>query len=147
MSQHVGELPKKYDAHANEEEIMRFWKDDHIYETVKNYRSHGNKFYFLDGPPFPSSDTPHIGTCWNKVLKDSIIRYKRSRGFNVRDQPGYDCHGLPIELTIEQKWGAKTKKEIEALGLERFVLACKECAETNSLSMTRVFQDLGIWMD
>ena len=147
MSEHVGTLPKKYDAHIIEAETKRFWEEHNIYETVKKARSNAQKFYFLDGPPFPSSDTPHIGTCWNKVLKDTIIRYKRSRGFNVRDQPGYDCHGLPIELAIEQKFGVKTKKEIEEVGLERFISACRDFAENNSKSMTNVFRELGVWMN
>jgi isoleucyl-tRNA synthetase len=147
LSKHVGTLPKKYDARTIEEEVESFWKQHDTYEMVKKHRSDGEKFYFLDGPPFPSSDTPHIGTCWNKVLKDTIIRYKRARGFHVRDQPGYDCHGLPIELAIEQKFGVKTKKEIEEVGLERFVSACRDFADSNSRSMTSIFQDLGVWMD
>jgi isoleucyl-tRNA synthetase len=147
MSKHVGLLPKQYDPKVLEEEVRAFWERESTYEQVKRKRSRGPKFYFLDGPPFPSSDTPHIGTCWNKVLKDTVIRYKRTRGFNVRDQPGYDCHGLPIELAIEQKFGFKTKKDIESFGLERFVSECKRFAEMNSDSMTRVFQDLGVWMD
>lgn len=133
MSKHVGEVPKQYDPKVVEEEVRKAWTQDQTYEFVKKTRSKGPKFYYLDGPPFPSSDTPHIGTCWNKVLKDAIIRYKRSRGFNVRDQPGYDCHGLPIELAIEQKFGVKTKKEIDSLGLERFILECKNFAEANWL--------------
>ncbi len=147
MSKYVGTLPKQYKAQTTEEEILSFWNKSNAYELVKKQKSRGRKFYFLDGPPFPSSDTPHIGTCWNKVLKDTVIRYKRACGFNVRDQPGYDCHGLPIELAIEQKFGVKTKKEIEEMGLERFVSACQEFAEANSKSMTRTFQDLGVWMD
>lgn len=147
MTKYVGALPKKYDAKSVEEEVARFWKEHDTYQVVKKQRSKGQKFYFLDGPPFPSSDTPHIGTCWNKVLKDTIIRYRRARGFNVRDQPGYDCHGLPIELAIEQKFGVKSKKEIEAVGLGNFVSACRDYAVSNSLSMTRIFQDLGVWMD
>ena len=147
MSKYVGELPKQYDPKVVEDEVKKLWEQEQTYELVKKSRSKGPKFYFLDGPPFPSSDTPHIGTCWNKVLKDTVIRYKRSRGFNVRDQPGYDCHGLPIELAIEQKFGVKTKKDIESFGLERFVSECKRFAEMNSESMTRIFQDLGVWMD
>jgi len=147
MSKHVGLLPKQYDAKKVEEETMALWERRGAYELVKKARSKCPKFYFLDGPPFPSSDTPHIGTCWNKVLKDTVIRYMRSKGFNVRDQPGYDCHGLPIELAIEQRFGVRTKKDIESFGLERFVSECKRFAEMNSLSMTRVFQDLGVWMD
>jgi len=147
MSKHVGELPKQYDPKVVEEQVKKTWEQSGTYELVKKSRSKGPKFYFLDGPPFPSSDTPHIGTCWNKVLKDTVIRYKRARGFNVRDQPGYDCHGLPIELAIEQKFGFKTKKDIQSFGLERFVSECKRFAEMNSQSMTQIFQDLGVWMD
>src|SRR3972149_6882536 len=137
MNRHVGQLPKQYDPKALEEEVRTLWENEHTYALVKETRSHGPKFYYLDGPPFPSSDTPHIGTCWNKVLKDTAIRYQRSRGFNVRDQPGYDCHGLPIELAIEQKFGFNTKKDIESFGLERFVSECKRFAEINCASMTR----------
>ncbi|HYB67597.1 MAG TPA: isoleucine--tRNA ligase [Candidatus Acidoferrales bacterium] len=146
-SKYVGELPKQYDHKVVETEVHEVWDRDRTYELVKKVRLSGEKFYFLDGPPFPSSDTPHIGTSWNKVLKDTVIRYKRSRGFNVRDQPGYDCHGLPIELAIEQKFGVKSKKEIESFGLERFISECRSFAETNAAAMTNAFQDLGIWMD
>ncbi len=147
MNKHVGALPKQYDPSRIEEYTKSFWTKYDIYQLVKKRKSRCPKFYFLDGPPFPSSDTPHIGTCWNKVLKDSVIRYHRSKGFNVRDQPGYDCHGLPIELAIEQKFGIKTKKDIEQIGLEKFVTECREFAVNNSESMTRTFQELGVWMD
>jgi isoleucyl-tRNA synthetase len=143
----VTELPKQYDPKLVEAEVISLWGRDQTYELVNKRKSRGEKFYFLDGPPFPSSDTPHIGTSWNKVIKDTVIRYKRSRGFNVRDQPGYDCHGLPIELAIEQKFGVKSKKEIQSFGLERFISECKTFAETNAAAMTLAFEDLGVWMD
>ena len=147
MNKYVGELPKQYEPKAVEEEVKNLWQTDQTYEFVKQSRAKGKKFYFLDGPPFPSSDTPHIGTSWGKVLKDVVIRYKRSRGFNVRDQPGYDCHGLPIELAIEQRFGVKTKKEIEGFGFQRFIAECRQFAEVNSAALTSAFRDLGIWMD
>jgi isoleucyl-tRNA synthetase len=146
-SKHIGELPKQYDPKTIEAEVSALWDREHTYELVKKRKSKEKRFYFLDGPPFPSSDTPHIGTSWNKVIKDTVIRYKRSRGYNVRDQPGYDCHGLPIELAIEQKFGVKSKKEIESFGLERFISECRKFAETNAAAMTLAFADLGIWMD
>jgi isoleucyl-tRNA synthetase len=146
-SKYVGELPKQYDPNVVEAEVNSLWDREQTYQLVKRRRSRGEKFYFLDGPPFPSSDLPHIGTSWNKVIKDTVIRYKRSRGFNVRDQPGYDCHGLPIELAIEQKFGVKSKKEIQSFGLERFISECRNFAEVNAAAMTGAFEDLGIWMD
>jgi len=147
MSKYVGELPKQYDPKVVEKEVKSLWEQEETYEAVKKFRVKGPKFYFLDGPPFPSSDTPHIGTSWGKVVKDTVIRYKRSQGFNVRDQPGYDCHGLPVELAIEQKFGIKTKKDVENFGLERFITECRLFAETNSAALGRAFADLGIWMD
>ena len=146
-SSFVTDLPKLYNPKLVETDVIGLWSRDQTYELVRERRSRSKQFYFLDGPPFPSSDTPHIGTSWNKVIKDTVIRYKRSRGFNVRDQPGYDCHGLPIELAIEQKFGVHAKKEIQSLGLERFILECKTFAETNAAAMTLAFEDLGIWMD
>jgi isoleucyl-tRNA synthetase len=143
----VRELPKQYDPKQVEADVISLWSRDHTYDLVKRGKSKGKKFYFLDGPPFPSSDTPHIGTSWNKVIKDTVIRYKRSRGFNVRDQPGYDCHGLPIELAIEQKFGVHSKKEIQSFGLEHFISECRAFADTNAAAMTLAFEDLGIWMD
>jgi len=147
MTKYVGPLPKLYVAKTIEDYVRNFWAQSDIYQLVKKEKLPCPKFYFLDGPPFPSSDTPHIGTCWNKVLKDSVIRYHRTKGFNVHDQPGYDCHGLPIELAVEQKFGVKTKKDIEQIGLEKFVTECREFATNNSISMTRTFQELGVWMD
>ncbi len=143
----VGLLPKNYDPRTLESRVKEFWAESGAYEFVKKARSSGRKWYFLDGPPFPSSDTPHLGTAWNKVLKDVMIRFRRMQGYNVRDQPGYDCHGLPIELEIEKRFGVGEKRELEAVGLERFVSECIRFGRENSKSMSAVFADLGVWMD
>jgi isoleucyl-tRNA synthetase len=140
-------LAKAYNWKEVEQNVQDLWTKNRAYDTVKARRSKGRKFYFLDGPPFPSSDTPHIGTCWNKVVKDVILRYKRSRGFDCRDQPGYDCHGLPIELAIERQHDFKQKHDVEVYGLDKFVSECKAFANTNSKAMSRIFADLGVWMD
>jgi len=140
-------MAKTYSWKELEESIFKLWKKTRAYEYVKRKRAAGPKFYFLDGPPFPSSDTPHIGTCWNKIVKDVVLRYKRARGFDCRDQPGYDCHGLPIELAIERQHDFKQKHDVEAYGLGKFVSECKRFANDNCEAMSRVFADLGVWMD
>ena len=147
MKRKIGAIAKKYDWSKLEETTLALWARTKTYDRVKTRRSRGPKFYFLDGPPFPSSDTPHIGTCWNKIIKDVVIRYKRSRGFDCRDQPGYDCHGLPIELAIEKRHDFKQKREVESFGLDKFVSECKDFANRNSKAMSRTFSDLGVWMD
>ena len=147
MKHEIGAIAKTYNWKELEQTVHSLWKKTHAYDRVKAQRSHDSKFYFLDGPPFPSSDTPHIGTCWNKIVKDVVLRYKRSRGFDCRDQPGYDCHGLPIELAIERQHDFKQKRDVEAYGLDRFVSECKDFANNNSKAMSRIFFDLGVWMD
>ena len=89
-----------------------------------------------------------MGLAWNKTLKDIVIRYFRMKGFNVHDQPGFDCHGLPVEVMIEKALKLTSKKDIENIvGVDRFIDECKKFAEQNVQAQTRVLKDLGIWMD
>ncbi len=139
----------RYDQHGLEEWVKRFWAENRVYEAAREKsRRSPRKFYFLDGPPYASAKTIHVGTAWNKVIKDVVLRYHRMMGFNVWDKPGYDTHGLPIEVKIEQKLGVRTKKEIvEKIGVERFVEECRRFAEENLRAMTEEFREIGVWMD
>jgi isoleucyl-tRNA synthetase len=145
----VNALPKMSDLREIEGEILDFWKKNNIYMKVKEKSNNSaRKFYFLDGPPYPSSPTIHLGTAWNKIIKDTVLRYKRMKGFRVTDTPGYDCHGLPIEVMIERKLGLSRKSEIQTvIGIEKFVELCRQFAKSNSDSQTKIFQNLGIFMD
>lgn len=144
---YVGALEKKYEPLSLEGGILSFWEKQEIYRRAKELCRAGPKYYFLDGPPYVTN-VPHAGTAWNKILKDIVIRIKRMQRYNVSDQPGYDCHGLPIEVQVEEQLNVESKKDIEQkIGIERFIEACKRYAETNIEAQTRVFKDLGIWMD
>lgn len=138
-------LLKRYEPHKVEELVKKFWNRENVYLRLKERR--GRKFYFLDGPPYPSSDVIHVGTGWNKVIKDVVVRFRRMRGFDVWDRPGYDCHGLPIEVAAEKMLGFKTKKDIEEYGIGRFIEKCKEIVMTNVPAMTEQFKELGVFMD
>ncbi|MEM5853582.1 MAG: isoleucine--tRNA ligase [Candidatus Aenigmatarchaeota archaeon] len=129
-----------------EEEIMRFWKENKVYEKVKAQRKNARKFYFLDGPPYVTGSI-HVGTAMNKVIKDCYLRFYRMLGFNVWDKPGYDTHGVPIENKVEKELGFKTKKEIESYGIAKFVERCRNFAIHHMNLMTKQFQNLGVWMD
>ncbi len=145
----VGRVEGHYVPHDVEEWVKEFWDKERVYELVKKASLESSKkFLFIDGPPYPSGDVPHIGTAWNKALKDTILRYYRMKGYNVYDKPGYDCHGLPIEVKVEQKLGVRVKKEIEErIGVENFINECKRFALNNISSMTKWFKDLGVFMD
>ena len=122
---------KVYNPLSLEEKIMAFWHNNKIYEKVKSLRANGKKFYFLDGPPYVTGYI-HLGTAWNKTLKDVYLRYYRMLGYNVRDQPGWDMHGLPIEVLVEKELNLKHKGEIEEkIGVERFIKECKKFALKN----------------
>ncbi len=145
----VGKVEGQYDPHRVEDWVKRFWTENKIYELVREANKKANrKFLFIDGPPYPSGDIPHIGTAWNKSLKDAVLRFKRMNGYQVFDRPGYDCHGLPIEVKVEQKLGISVKREIEErIGVENFIAECKKLVTYNMESMTRWFRELGVFMD
>lgn len=143
---YIRPLSQEYKPKEFEPKILEFWGKERIYEKIRENLKDRPVFYFLDGPPYPSSDTPHVGTLWNKVLKDAIIRFKRARGYSVVDRPGYDCHGLPIEVKVEQELGFTSKKDIESFGVDKFVQKCRDFALRNAFSMTRHFEQFGVSM-
>ncbi len=132
--------------HDQEKEVQAFWDKHRIYERVKEKCRSGRSFYFCDGPPYVTGMI-HPGTALNKCIKDAVLRFWRFMGRDVRAQPGFDTHGLPIEVKVEQKLGLKSKKEIEDIGIERFVCECRLFAEHYIKVMTEQFKSLGVWMD
>ncbi len=143
----VGKLGREYNPQRTEEEVLKWWQANRSYQQTKKKLLKRPKFYFLDGPPYVNAP-PHVGTAWNKTLKDVVIRYWRMKGYNVRDQPGYDCHGLPVEVMVEKNLKVGSKKDIEGIiGIGRFIEACKSYAKENIAAQTRTFKDIGVWMD
>lgn len=135
-----------YDHKKLEQEILEFWKEKNIYEKAKKKNDGNETFYFCDGPPYATGQI-HPGTGWNKTLKDSVCRYQRICGKDVRVQAGYDTHGLPIEVKVEQQLKFKNKNDIEKYGIGKFVKKCKEFATKYVGIMGEQFQSLGVWMD
>lgn len=142
----IKQAKKELNLRELEEKIQDYWKKRRIYEKQKSLLRDKPKYYFLDGPPY-ASGAIHLGTAWNKIIKDCITRFLAMRGYNVRRQAGWDCHGLPIEVKVEQKLGIKSKKEIEEFGIEKFVQECKRWAIEHVRVMTSQFKRLGVWMD
>ncbi len=158
----IKQVRANYAAPVIEKEIRDYWDSTDAYHKTKDLRANGERFYFVDGPPYTSGHV-HMGTALNKTIKDILLRYWRMCGFNVRDQPGFDMHGLPIEVQVEKKInvpgrvnkdgkpdevGVRSKKEIEdIIGIDNFVSTCKQHALTLQADMTEEFKELGVWMD
>ena len=138
---------QRYDPHRVESEVLALWERERTFQKAREQVRGKKPFYYLDGPPY-TSGAIHIGHAWGKALRDSLMRYKRMRGFDVWDQPGFDVHGLPIEVAVEKKLGIEDKKDIIAkLGVEKFIDACRKFAIEQMLPMCKDFARLGVWMD
>jgi isoleucyl-tRNA synthetase len=137
-------LPKtKFAQKANlpqtEPARLKKWAEMKLYEKIREARAGAEKFILHDGPPYANADI-HLGTALNKILKDFIIKSRTMLGYDAPYVPGYDCHGLPIELHVERKLGAK-KADMPPLSIRR---ACREFAANALKRQTRDFQRLGI---
>src|SRR6267143_32356 len=137
-------LPKtKFAQKANlpqsEPARLKKWAEMDLYQQIRRARAGAPRFILHDGPPYANADI-HLGTAMNKILKDLIVKSRTMLGYDAPYVPGYDCHGLPIELHVERKLGAK-KANMPALSIRR---ACREFAANALKRQTRDFQRLGI---
>jgi isoleucyl-tRNA synthetase len=140
------DVTDQYEPEAVEDRVFEYWDAVDAYEQTVEHRADEETFFFVDGPPY-TSGAAHMGTTWNKTLKDAYIRYHRMKGYDVTDRPGYDMHGLPIETKVEERLEFENKKDIEEFGEEAFIEECKEFAEEQLDGLQTDFQDFGVWMD
>ena len=137
-------LPKtKFAQKANlpqtEPVRLQKWAQMDLYDLIRQARAGADKFILHDGPPYANADI-HLGTALNKIIKDLIVKSRTMLGFDAPYVPGYDCHGLPIELHVERKLGEK-KANMPPLSIRR---ACREFAANALKRQTKDFQRLGI---
>ncbi len=97
-------FPMRGDLAKREPAWLKQWTDKKLYERIRASRKGKTKFILHDGPPYANGDI-HIGHAVNKILKDIIIKSKTLSGFDAPYVPGWDCHGLPIELVVEKNHG------------------------------------------
>jgi len=142
----IKQVQGSYNPSVLEKSVQALWAETDAYKKTKELRASGPDFYFVDGPPYTTGYI-HLGTAMNKTIKDMIVRFKRMQKFNVTDTPGYDMHGLPIEVKVEKSIGVKNKKEIEEYGIDRFVGTCKNFALDFQKQMNADFKELGVWFD
>ncbi|MCL5680312.1 MAG: isoleucine--tRNA ligase [Candidatus Marsarchaeota archaeon] len=135
------------DLNANELEMLNYWREKDVLGRLRARNKGKKPFYFLDGPPYVSGDL-HPGQMWVKAVKDITLRYRRMRGYDVRDMPGYDVHGLPIENKVEKKLELKSKQEIEEkIGVEEFIRQCRKFVDDGIGRMDSDYERFGITLD
>ncbi|MFN2531163.1 MAG: isoleucine--tRNA ligase [Pyrinomonadaceae bacterium] len=121
---------------------LKKWAESDLYQMIRESRRGAEKFILHDGPPYANADI-HLGTAMNKILKDFVVKSRSMMGFDAPYVPGYDCHGLPIELYVDRKLGAK-KANMSPVSIRR---ACREHAAQALKNQTRDFKRLGILGD
>jgi isoleucyl-tRNA synthetase len=130
----------------NENKILKFWKENQIFEKSILQRKNAKNFVFYEGPP-TANGRPGIHHVESRVFKDIICRYKTMQGFLVQRKAGWDTHGLPVELEVEKKLGLKNKKDIENYGIAKFNKKCKESVWEYLKDWKKLTERIGYWLD
>jgi len=138
------ELSGKPDFARIQEDILKFWKDEQIFEKSVEKANKG-EVVFYDGPPFPTG-SPHHGTVLVSFIKDMIARYWTMKGFSVPRVWGWDCHGLPIENQAEKVLGIENKNEIDC-DIGRFNDACLDIVSSSNEAWRNYVEQMARWVD
>lgn len=133
------EFPMRGDLPKREPGILSRWEDEGLYARLRENAQGRPLFVLHDGPPYANGQI-HLGHAVNKILKDIIVKSRYLAGFDAPYVPGWDCHGLPIEIQVEKKWGKVGVK----LDAEQFRQKCREFAEEQIDLQRRDFKRLGV---
>jgi isoleucyl-tRNA synthetase len=137
---------KEETFNEREERILKFWKENHIFQRSLENRREASYFSFYDGPPF-ATGLPHYGHLLAGTLKDVVPRYKTMKGYYVPRRFGWDCHGLPVEQEIEKTFGLSGAPSIEAFGISKFNEECRKIVLRYTHEWQAKVERFGRWVD
>jgi isoleucyl-tRNA synthetase len=138
-------FPMKANLQTSEPQIIAHWEASDLYGRIRAARAGEPRFVLHDGPPY-ANDRIHLGTALNKTLKDFVVRSRTMAGFDAPYVPGWDCHGLPIELKVDRELGSKKLE----MSTKEFRLACRRYADKYVGVQRDDFKRLGVmgtWSD
>ncbi|MDX8391962.1 MAG: isoleucine--tRNA ligase [Mariprofundaceae bacterium] len=136
------DFPMRGNLPNREPERLKQWAEADIYGQLRRARKNAAKFVLHDGPPYANGNI-HIGHAVNKVLKDIVVRSRTMMGFDAPYVPGWDCHGLPIELKVEEKFKKKKRKK-EDISDSEFRAECRNYARGQIDVQREEFKRLGV---
>ncbi|MCX8104403.1 MAG: isoleucine--tRNA ligase [Ignavibacterium album] len=129
-----------------EEEILKFWQENKIFEKSISTRDENKSFTFYEGPP-TANGKPGIHHVMARTLKDLVCRYKTLKGYRVERKAGWDTHGLPVEIEVEKSLGIKHKSEVVEYGIEKYNQKCRESVFTYLDLWEKMTTRMGYWID
>jgi len=133
-----------YEPSVLEKEVLDFWESKGIPQALSAHRRGAKKFFLLDGPPYINA-LPHVGHVKTTTCKDVWTRLKYMQGFDCLIQPGFDCHGLPVEVIVEKELGIEKKSQIAEMGVDKFMKTCLEKVLNNEKAWLAYYKQLGAW--
>jgi isoleucyl-tRNA synthetase len=139
-------LPASADFPRLEEQILERWRERDIFRESLRRREGAEPWVFYEGPP-TANGRPGAHHVLSRVFKDIFPRYHTMRGRYVERKGGWDCHGLPVEIAVEQKLGFKSKDDIEAYGIAEFNAQCRESVFEFLADWDRLTERIAFWVD
>ena len=143
---HYADVKAKADFVELEKNILKFWEENKTFEKSVHNRDGASEFVFYDGPPF-ANGTPHYGHIMVSYVKDVVARFQTMNGKKVERRLGWDCHGLPAEMSAEKQLGVSGRKQIEEYGVEKFNNFCRSDVLKYSGIWVDTFKRIGRWVD
>lgn len=140
------ELTDKLKYSELEHQILKFWKENNIFDQSIAIRDSKKSFTFYEGPP-TANGRPGIHHVMSRTLKDIVCRYKTMQGYQVHRKAGWDTHGLPVEIEVEKLLGFKHKDEIVKYGVEAFNAECKKSVWKYKADWERMTDRMGYWVN
>ncbi|MBN2029798.1 class I tRNA ligase family protein, partial [bacterium] len=140
------EVKNSVDFPKLEEEILRFWEKNRIFEKSVETRPENRPFVFYEGPP-TANGKPGIHHVISRSIKDFVCRYKAMQGYRVHRKAGWDTHGLPVEIEVEKELGFQSKDQIEAYGVDKFNQKCRESVFRYLKEWNELTRRIGFWVD
>jgi isoleucyl-tRNA synthetase len=131
---------------ALELEVLERWRERDVFAQSLRAREGAERWVFYEGPP-TANGPPGSHHVLSRVFKDIYPRYKTMRGYRVERKGGWDCHGLPVEIAVEQELGIKSKAEIEEYGIREFNERCRASVFTYLEEWNRLTERIGFWID
>ncbi|MFI6812788.1 isoleucine--tRNA ligase [Nonomuraea sp. NPDC050328] len=146
MSHYFRSLPAQVDLPALEREVLDRWRDGKIFERSVEQNDGNPSWVFYEGPP-TANGMPGVHHTEARTFKDLFPRYKTMRGYSVPRRAGWDCHGLPVEVSVEKELGLSGKKDIETYGIAAFNDKCRESVMRHVDAWEALSGRMGYWAD
>jgi len=140
------ETHKRYNPREVEKQVAEWWSRNDIIKKTFEKNKEAPVFSFLEGPPTVNGYM-HIGHVRGRVYKDIVLRYMSMKGLNVWRRAGWDCQGLPTEIEVEKRLNITSKKDLEKIGLERFVEEANKVVDYYISKWREASEKLALWLD